>query len=167
MGENKSMPGQDPPAGRTDDVADPDELMGDVSKLSFLKVAVISLLAHAVLIGATSVEYIQLCVEHQTIRPWIKIQEIDRKAKLEKLRKDREAAQKQLIEDRKKAAKAAGKGKDKGDQRPDGGKDKPEPKGGEPAGGNGGTEPKNNTPGVKDGSGLDLLGDPATDPESP
>ena len=164
MSEKKAVTPENPPPVGVDDVADPDELMGDISKLSFLKVGAISLLAHAVLIGVTSTTYIQQCVKYGTMHPWVEIQEIDRKERLEKRRKEREASQKQLIEDRKKA-KAAKKGEDKDGAKPAGGKDDPAPKGGTPNG-NGGTKPKK-TPGVKDSSGLDLLGDSATKPEAP
>lgn len=164
MSKKKTVTPENPPAVAVDDVADPDELMGDISKLSFLKVGVVSLLIHAVLIGVTSAEYIQLCVEHGTMHPWVKVQENEHKARLEKRLKDREASQKQMVEDRKKA-KAAKKDKGKDGGKPDGGKDDPAPKGGKPNG-NGGTEPNRKTPGVKEPSKLDLLGDTATDSET-
>jgi len=48
---------------------DPDELMGDINKLSFLGTTGISLLIHVLLIGGTSVGFIMLCAEYNTLHP--------------------------------------------------------------------------------------------------
>ena len=106
------MTDRDNPARPTSvagDQVDPDELMGDINRLSFFKVAWISLLIHLVLIGATSVGYVMLCAEHQTLYPDREIQRIAKEDREKKLRADREAANKKLIAEQKaKAAKGKG-----------------------------------------------------------
>jgi len=54
---------------------DPDALMGRINSLSFLSMFIVSLLIHAVLIGATSIGFIQQCVEYNTLAPGAIIQE--------------------------------------------------------------------------------------------
>lgn len=97
------------PTSVADDQVDPDELMGDINRLSFFKVAGISVLIHLVLIGATSVGYVMLCAEYQTLYPDREIQRIAKEDREKELRADREAAHKKLIAEQK-AKTASSKG---------------------------------------------------------
>jgi len=92
---------------------DPDELMGDINKLSFFGTTLVSLLIHAVLIGGTSVGFIMLCAEYNTLDPKTEI---------------RAEAEKRRVEERKQKL---------ADQRAKYAADKKAttPKGGEPQGG--------------------------------
>ena len=102
-----------PPDGEID----PDELMGDISSLSFLKTSIISVVIHLVLIGATSIGFVMLCLEHDTLHPDLKVQEIARQKGIEKRLAERLKRQEQLLADRKaKGATSRGGGKE-----PDGG----------------------------------------------
>ena len=84
------------------DAVDPDELMGRISSLSFLRMAGISVAIHVVLIGVTSIGFLMDCSKYKTWHPDAEIRRITKEQRAEKLRKDREDAQRKLIADRKK-----------------------------------------------------------------
>jgi len=92
------------------DQVDPDELMSEVSSQSFLRTFLISLAFHAVLIGVTSIGFIMLCAEHNTLHPDVVLRQKAKDKRAEELRKDRLEAQKKLIADQKKAPGSPGKG---------------------------------------------------------
>jgi len=91
------------------DQVDPDELMTEVSSVSFLRTFLISVVIHAVLIGVTSIGFLMLCAEHNTWDPDVVIRQIAKDKRAEELRKEREDAQKKLIADQKKAARSSAK----------------------------------------------------------
>ena len=66
-----------------DEPIDPDALMGRINGLSFFAMFLVSLLVHAVLIGATSVGFIQQCVKYNTLAPGAIIREIVKKERAE------------------------------------------------------------------------------------
>ena len=79
---------------------DPDALMGRINSLSFLSMFLVSVLIHAVLIGATSIGFIQQCVEYNTLTPGAMIREKvkqERAAEREKKRAERQAAEAGLV----------------------------------------------------------------------
>ena len=79
---------------------DPDALMGRINSLSFLSMLFVSLFIHAVLIGATSIGFIQQCVEYNTLAPGAIIREKvkeERAAEREKKRAARQAAEAGLV----------------------------------------------------------------------
>ncbi len=95
------------------DQVDPDALMGRINSLSFLSMFLVSVLIHAVLIGATSIGFIQQCVEHNTLTPGAIIRENVKKERAEERRKkraERQAAEARLgAEQKGKAAKSTTK----------------------------------------------------------
>jgi len=107
MSDNQS---NNPVESPGSDQINPDELMGEVNKLSFFRTFTISVIVHVVLIGVTSIGFITLCAEHNTLHPDVVIRRIAKEERAEELRKEREEAQKQLIADQKKAAKSRGSG---------------------------------------------------------
>jgi hypothetical protein len=77
-----------------DDGVDPDALMGRINGLSFFAVLIVSLIIHALLIGGTSVGFIQQCVKYQTLAPGAIIREEVKKERAEERAKklaDRQA----------------------------------------------------------------------------
>ncbi len=79
----------------TDGIVDPDVLMAEVNKTSLLKTTLVSVLLHAVLLGVTSLTFISLCAEYNTLHPKDAIQaeaEQQRKEELKQKRLDRQAA---------------------------------------------------------------------------
>ncbi len=97
------------PRGVPDGQIDPDELMGEINSVSFLRTAGISFFVHLVLIVGTSIGYVMLCFEHGTVHPDREVQRIAKEERQRKLREDREAAHKKLMADQKaKAAKGKG-----------------------------------------------------------
>ena len=75
---------------------DPDALMGRINGLSFFSMFIVSLLIHAALIGATSIGFIQQCVEYNTLTPGAMIREKAKKERAEEREKKR--AKRQEIE---------------------------------------------------------------------
>lgn len=89
---------------------DPDELMGDINKLSFFGTTMLSLLIHVLLIGGTSVGFIMLCAEYNTLDPKAEI-----RARTEQRRTEERA--KKIAEQRARyAARKAKTPKDGGDK---------------------------------------------------
>ena len=84
----------------TSDQVDPDALMGRINSLSFFSMFLVSILVHAALIGATSVGFIQLCVEYKTLNPDKVIRErtrIERAEEREKKRAKRQEIEASLV----------------------------------------------------------------------
>ena len=75
---------------------DPDALMGRITGLSFFSMFLVSVLIHAVLIGATSIGFIQQCVEYKTLTPGAMIREKEKQVRAEERAKKR--AKRQEIE---------------------------------------------------------------------
>jgi len=104
-----------------DDQVDPDALMVRINGLSFLSMFLVSLIIHAVLIGATSIEFIQQCVEYNTLAPGVVIREKARKERAEERRKkraERQDAEAKLVAAQKgKGAKSTTKPKSKIEQK--------------------------------------------------
>ncbi|MBT3200219.1 MAG: hypothetical protein HN350_09905 [Phycisphaerales bacterium] len=85
----------------TKSTVDPDALMGKINGLSFLAMFIVSLLVHTVLIGATSVGFIQDCIAYKTLDPDSVLQEQAKKAQA--AQRDKQRAERQA-EDAKLAA---------------------------------------------------------------
>ena len=77
----------------TKSTVDPDALMGKINGLSFLAMFIVSLLVHTVLIGATSVGFIQDCIAYKTLDPDSVLQEQAKKAQAAKEEKARAKAE--------------------------------------------------------------------------
>ena len=90
-----------------DDQVDPDALMGRINGLSFFAMFLVSLLIHAVLIGGTSVGFIQQCVKYNTLAPGAIIRENVKKERAEERAK-------KLAERQEDDAKKVAEQKDKG-----------------------------------------------------
>ena len=94
--------------------SDPDDLISGISRLSIWKTSLGSLVAHAVLIGVTSIGFIALCTQHKTLHPREAqklLAEEQRQAKREDAReKARQAALARQAAASQPAAKAAGAG---------------------------------------------------------
>jgi hypothetical protein len=91
---------------------DPDALMGKINGLSFFAMFLLSLLIHTVVIGATSVGFIQLCIKHKTIEPDIILREnakIEQAAERDKKRAERQAQDTKLAAQQKSNPKNGGK----------------------------------------------------------
>ncbi|MBC8373630.1 MAG: hypothetical protein H8E53_08560, partial [Planctomycetes bacterium] len=79
---------------------DPDALMGRISGLSFFSMFLVSLLIHAVLIGATSIGFIQQCVKYNTLTPGAMIRENAKKEQAkerEKKRAERQETEAKIV----------------------------------------------------------------------
>ena len=132
-----------------DDPIDPDELMGEVNSVSFLRTTLISVGVHLVLIAGTSIGFVLLCAEHGTLDPDTEVRRIAKEQRQKTLREEREAAHKKLMAEQK--AKKASGGKD--------------PKGGGSGGGDGKTpteraiDRKATTLPTRSGVGLDDIGE--------
>ena len=105
----------DPRKPDGDNPVDPDVLMGGINKLSFFAMLLVSLIVHAVLIGATSVEFIQQCVKYQTLEPGAKVRE---EARIKRTEERKKKLAERQAEDAKKVAQQ----KDKGTNGSNGGK---------------------------------------------
>jgi len=96
----------------TKNTVDPDALMGKVNGLSFFAMFIVSLLVHTVLIGATSVGFIQDCIEYQTLDPDSALQEqakIAQAAERDKKRAERQAEDAKLAAENKNKPKKSSK----------------------------------------------------------
>ncbi|MDP6543369.1 MAG: hypothetical protein QGH60_05215 [Phycisphaerae bacterium] len=82
-------PNRNPESAPVTCQVDPDALMGRINSLSFLSMFVVSLLIHAALIGATSIGFIQQCVEYNTLAPGAIIREKFKQERAEERRKKR------------------------------------------------------------------------------
>ncbi|MDP6635285.1 MAG: hypothetical protein QGG42_10330 [Phycisphaerae bacterium] len=100
-------PNNSPEKTHSDDQVDPDALMGKVNGLSFFAMFLVSLFIHAALIGGTSIGFIKLCVEYNTLEPDIIISENAKKERAAERAKKRAERQ---AEEAKQVAAQKGKG---------------------------------------------------------
>jgi len=82
--------------GDVEPSANPAELMSHITSLGFTRTLVISIIAHVILVGVTSVAFVQLCLAYGTTDPRAEVRRVEKEKEDEKREAARTAEREKL-----------------------------------------------------------------------
>lgn len=110
---DKAVPNASAVSGKKDrqgtGLADPELLIADLSRPQMFRMLVYALLIHILVIGATSIGFISLCVKYHSMRPRQVVRALEKEATEKKMKEDAAKATEDAIKASKAAAEEANK----------------------------------------------------------